>query len=105
MVSTDNGQVTITVPALVNLIHRTTLKLDNVDENKIKIRCLPQGVAIYLEVSIQPDQNVPEVTQLLQNTVRQDVETMVGLHVAEVRVVVAAIAKPASAQTKNSRFV
>ncbi len=88
----DQGKVSIGVPAMENIIRSSAAKISEVQDLKVKIKCLPHGVAVLLNCVLQADANVPAVTQALQNAVKQDLENMAGLTVEEVRVIVSSVA-------------
>lgn len=82
------GQVCITVPAISQVILKSARGLSGVREVRPVITGHKQGLTIYLHLLVTPDVVVPELTALLQERVKEDVEHLIGLPVAEVSVLV-----------------
>lgn len=84
----DAGEVTITLTALENLVIRASRQVKGIREVKPRVKILPEGVAILLEVSVTPEQNLPALAQTLQETVRNYVTATTGLESVEVRILI-----------------
>lgn len=83
-----NGQVSITVAAIKTIITKAVRRIDGVKETRSSVTHGPDGVTIYLHMMINPDISVPEMSQNVQAAVKEQLETIGGLQVAEVRVLV-----------------
>lgn len=75
-------------PALVSL--ETKITSDNA------------GVTVMLKIVAKADCNIPELTAALQASVKEHLESMVGLHVAAVRVVVADVMQPGAGSATSA---
>lgn len=86
--SSLNGQVYITVAAIKTIITKAVKKVDGVKETRSSVSNGPDGVVIYLHMMINPEISVPEMSQNVQTIVKQDLETIGGLTVSQVRVLI-----------------
>lgn len=84
----DAGEVTIALGALENLVVRAARQVKGIREVKPRVKILPEGVAILLEVSVTPEQNLPALAQTLQETVRNYITGTTGLESVEVRILI-----------------
>lgn len=83
-----NGQVSITVAAIKTIITKAVRKVDGVKETRSSVTDGPDGVVIYLHMMINPEKSVPEITQSVQAVVKEHLETIGGLQVSQVRVLI-----------------
>jgi len=88
----EEGEVTITSTALEQLVIKGARQLKGLREIKPKLKLLPEGVSISLEVTVSPDCNLPALAQELQDSVRRYITSTAGLEILEVRVLVNGIA-------------
>ncbi|SMB98577.1 Uncharacterized conserved protein YloU, alkaline shock protein (Asp23) family [Thermanaeromonas toyohensis ToBE] len=88
----EGGEVTITSTALEQLVIRGARQVKGLREIRPKLKLLPEGVALSLEVTASPDQNLPTLAQELQENVRRYVTGTAGLDILEVRVLINGIA-------------
>jgi len=86
--SSVNGQVSITVAAIKTIISRAVKKVDGVKETRSSVAQGPDGVIIYLHMMINPEISVPEMSKNVQAAVKEQLESIGGLQVSEVRVLV-----------------
>jgi len=82
------GEVKVTATAIEAVVTRTARETNGVREVKTRLRSLGTGVALFLLVVVQPDIPVPALTAELQKRVKENVESIIGVDVAEVRVLV-----------------
>lgn len=82
----DLGVVSISLPALENLVTRAARQVKGVREIRPRLRYGPEGLAISLNITVNPDHNLPEMAAELQAKVREYVAATAGLEVAEVQV-------------------
>lgn len=83
-----NGRVTITIPAIKQLVLRAVRTVEGIREVKPEVRNGKNGVRIDLVVMIGPDYKVPEMTDNVQKKVREMLENIGGLAVDAVQVTV-----------------
>ncbi|MGE5398335.1 MAG: alkaline shock response membrane anchor protein AmaP [Chitinophagales bacterium] len=85
---TPNGSVVITIPAIKQIVMTAVKKVDGIREVKPDVRMVKTGVGISLVISIFPSYKIPEISAVVQDRVREQLEEMAGLRVAEVKVTV-----------------
>lgn len=93
VIETSLGQVKITISALEKMSEKITKQTMGVKEAKTKVKCTPNGVAVFLEVSVAPDVNIPDVTAEIQTKINDYFIHKTGIQVEEVRVLVSNMVK------------
>jgi uncharacterized alkaline shock family protein YloU len=83
-----SGQVSITIPAINVIIMKAVKKVDGIKDIRPVVTSKPDGLLIYLHMMINPERNVPEMSQSIQSIVKEHIEKIVGLHVAEIKILV-----------------
>lgn len=83
-----SGQVSITVPAIKVIIMKAVKKIDGIKDIRPVVSNRQDGLLIYLHMMINPERNVPEMSQSIQSIVREYIEKIAGLQVAEIRILV-----------------
>lgn len=86
--TTSLGDIRITLGALEGMVTRAAHQVRGLKEVRPVLRCLPQGVAIFLQASVGPEINITQVSAELQEKVRSYIEELVGVQVVEIRVLV-----------------
>lgn len=86
--SSLNGQVSITVAAIKIIIMKAVKKVEGVRDIRSSVSSGADGLVIYLHMMINPEYSVPEMTRSIQAVVKEYLENIGGLQVAEVRVLV-----------------
>ncbi len=84
----EEGQVNISLNAIDNVVTRAAFQVENIKEVKTQIKPVDNGIAIYLKVVVPPNTKIPETAATLQKVVKEQIELMTGLKVAEVKVLV-----------------
>lgn len=82
------GEVRMTVSALENLVTKASNSVKGVREVKPRIKTLPGGVALFIQAAVNPELNIPSVTQQLQQEVAAYIQEYAGIEVLEVKVLV-----------------
>jgi len=82
------GEVSISIAAAQAIIMRAVRQVEGVKELRPTVMTTPAGVTVKLHTMLNPDHNVPETCQALQNVVRENLEKTGGLQVAEIKVLV-----------------
>ncbi|MGE5391878.1 MAG: alkaline shock response membrane anchor protein AmaP [Deltaproteobacteria bacterium] len=82
------GDVSITISAIEAIIMKAVRKVEGIREIEPSISNTPEGIKVYLHVAINPEYSVPEMTKDIQAIVKQYLEEIGGLDVAEVRILV-----------------
>ncbi|OEF98440.1 alkaline shock response membrane anchor protein AmaP [Desulfuribacillus alkaliarsenatis] len=86
--STDIGDVKISVEALEAMAARTGRQIEGVRELSAKVIPTEFGAKISMKVTLNPETNIPETTDKLQVEVKKYVETLSGVKIEKVLVVV-----------------
>ncbi|MGS0764037.1 alkaline shock response membrane anchor protein AmaP [Syntrophomonas curvata] len=82
------GEVSITVPAIKIIIMKAVKKIEGIKEIRPVVTNGADGLQVYLHMMINPDISVPELSKKVQDVVREYLENIGGLKVAEVKVLV-----------------
>lgn len=82
------GEVTITVAAIKVIILKAIKKIEGIKEVKTSVSSNAQGLIVNLHIMIDPELSVPETTKKIQDIVKQYLEEIGGLPVAEIRIMV-----------------
>ncbi|NLV16473.1 MAG: alkaline shock response membrane anchor protein AmaP [Syntrophomonadaceae bacterium] len=80
------GKVTITIPAIKQIILKAVKQVEGVREIKPEIKNGTDGVIVTLTLLVNPDYKVPEMTTAIQDKVKALLEEVGGVQVAEVRI-------------------
>lgn len=80
------GQVTMTVPAIELLIMKSVRQIEGVKDIRPQISKDKSGLTVKLNMMINPELNVPEVTAATQKIVKEQLENVGGLQVNAVKV-------------------
>ena len=95
------GQVTMSLEAIESMIHRTVSHIDGIKEVTPKLKIVGDKVAICLHITVQSDMIVPELGSAIQKSVKEDLESMAGISIAEIKVFVSAVDGQSAAQNKK----
>lgn len=82
------GDVSITVSAVKAIIMKAVRKVEGIREIEPSISNSAEGITVYLHAAINPEYSVPEMTKDIQNIVKQYLEEIGGLTVAEIKILV-----------------
>lgn len=92
IITTEQGEVSISLSALENLVKKAAFQVHGVRDVKPLIKITPQGVAILIKAALIPGTVIPEAAQEIQTGVKGFLEQMAGLAVVEVKVLVTEVA-------------
>lgn len=92
MVGSEADNVQISTNAVDCIIQQQKNIYPALEKLETKIVSDASGVNVVLKIVAKSDCNIPELTAALQSSVKSHLESMVGLNVASVRVVVADVA-------------
>ncbi|PKM85958.1 MAG: hypothetical protein CVU87_13660 [Firmicutes bacterium HGW-Firmicutes-12] len=85
---TPLGSIKITLAALDNLVIKAARSVQGIREVKAYIKAQQNYVSIQLTVQVQPDLNIPQMTEELQKKVKEYLTKTTGINVHDVRVIV-----------------
>lgn len=98
--TTPLGEIRISRQALENMVIRAAHQVHGLRDVRPVLRCLPEGVAIFLQASTAPEMAVPEVTAQVQEKVRSYIEELAGVQVLEIRILVDNVVRPSPARVQ-----
>jgi hypothetical protein len=82
------GRVDISVTALHDMILRSSRHIREIREIRPVLRYEKDGVAVTLNLKVNPDANIPEVARELQQEVQNYLDEKAGIHVNQLQVLV-----------------
>ncbi len=85
------GQVRIALTAVEDLVNRVVSQNSGIKDVKSKVVKVPDGVGINVRASVTPDVQIPEISQLIQQQVKEKVLEVTGMPVQNVRILVNSI--------------
>lgn len=83
-----DGEISMSIAAVKAIIMRAIRQVEGIKELRPDVHPSPAGVKVKLHTMILPDTNVPEISALLQSVVRDNLEKVGGLQVAEIKVLI-----------------
>ncbi|KQL49175.1 hypothetical protein AN963_05230 [Brevibacillus choshinensis] len=89
----DLGEVNITIQTIQTIAERAARRVKGVRDMKTNVKALESGNIISLRVSVDGETPLPELTQKLQQDVKDQVEGIAGVVISEVQVVVTEVAQ------------
>lgn len=98
----DIGQVTMSMEAIQSMINRTVSNIGGIKEVTPKLKIVGDKVAICLHITVQSDMIVPELGTTIQKAVKEDLETMAGVSIAEIKVLVSSVEEGAGGKQGKS---
>lgn len=96
---TGLGQVRVSVEAIENMVHRVVNQISGVREVKPRVACLPDGVSVFMRISVSPEINIPQTTDQIQGRVGEYIEEVAGIKVHSVKILVDSVSSEAGAGT------
>lgn len=82
------GEVSMSTAAIKVIIMKAIRQVNGVKETHSVVKKAPNGLAITLHMMINPELNVPELTSAAQQKVKEYLENIGGLQIAEIKVLV-----------------
>lgn len=86
--STENGMVYISLAAIDTMVQKHCRAQNRIRECESMICPTKDGVLIRLKLSTMPDTNLPELTTSLQETLKEYVESLSGISVIEIPILI-----------------
>lgn len=84
--NTDLGMIRVSINTLDNLSQKAVRKFNEVKDVKSSILAELDGIEIRLKISVMPEIKIPDLTQAIQASVKEYVESMSGILVKEVEI-------------------
>ncbi|QGT98961.1 hypothetical protein SYNTR_0368 [Candidatus Syntrophocurvum alkaliphilum] len=82
------GQVLITIPAIKVIIMKAVKQVEGLKEIKTDVKNTTNGLTVQMRVLINPDYNVPELSQNIQKTVKEHLHDIGGLSATDINVLI-----------------
>ncbi len=82
----EAGRAIITIPAIKSIIMKSVKPIEGIREIRPEVVNGINGVIVDLTLLVNPDYKVPDMTGLVQETVRSQLEEVGGVKVSEVRI-------------------
>ncbi len=74
-----NGQVTITLSAVEDLVKRISFQLREIKDTRAVVKATKKGIDIRLRVVLRAETSVPEFTAKLQNLIASRIQEVFGI--------------------------
>ena len=100
----DIGKVTMSMEAIQSMINRTVSNISGIKEVSPKLKIVGDKVAICLHITVQSDMIVPELGAAIQKAVKEDLEPMAGIAIAEIKVLVSSVDGASGDNAKKNRL-
>lgn len=84
----QEGSVNISLPAIETIVKQASTQIKSIKETKVQLKNTPEGAAVYLHVTVPAGTNIPETASALQKEVKEKLELLSGVNVAEVKVLI-----------------
>jgi uncharacterized alkaline shock family protein YloU len=89
---TQFGEIRIAVSAVESLALRATRRIKGVKDAHVGVRADLTGLDIFIEITVNPDLNIPQTTEEIRAKVDEYIFETVGIRVNSVKVLVAKVA-------------
>lgn len=87
------GEYRISFDALENMVLQATRGIEGVRDTRTRLSVSDRGLVIYVRIATLPDIKVPDLAGEIQKNVKEYVQDISGVDVAEVKVLVENISK------------
>ncbi len=88
---TQFGEIRITVSAIESLTLRATRKIRGVKDAHVGVRADLTGLDIFIEISVTPDLNIPQISEEIRTKVDEYINQTIGIRVNSIKVLVTRI--------------
>jgi uncharacterized alkaline shock family protein YloU len=89
---TQYGEIRIAVSAVESLALRAAKRIKGVKDAHVGVRADLTGLDIFIEITVNPDLNIPQVTEEIRAKVDEYIFETVGIRVNSVKVLVTKVA-------------
>jgi len=94
----ENGSVFISLEALNAMVQKHCRANARVRDCESHVCVVPAGVSIRLKLAAMPDTTLPELTQELQTTLKEYIQSLSGIAVAEIAIMI--VSAPGNARAR-----
>jgi uncharacterized alkaline shock family protein YloU len=89
---TQYGEIRIAVSAVESLALRAAKRIKGVKDAHVGVRADLTGLDIFIEITVNPDLNIPQITEEIRAKVDEYIFETVGIRVNSVKVLVTKVA-------------
>ena len=89
---TQFGEIRIAVSAIENLALRATKRVKGVKDVHVGVRADSDALDVFIEISVNPDLNIPQISEEIKAKVDEYIFDTVGIRVNSVKVLVTKVA-------------
>ncbi len=86
--TTDIGSTYMTMQAIDGMIQKHVRSNNRVRNCSSRIIIKDSGISVELKLELMPDTNIPEITSQLQKTLKEYVESLSGIFVDNIKIIV-----------------
>lgn len=97
----DIGEIRISLATIRSIAERIARRIKGVRDLKTTVKTKDQLNSITLHVTVDGETSIPEMTAKLQSDVKEQVEAVTGIDVAEVSVIITEVAAAASTTARR----
>ncbi len=103
--STESGQIKISINTIENIAKNAIKKIEGIKESKILVKIdSDESVSFLITIIIDGEKPIPEISEEIQNNIKESIERITGLSVKRVHVVVSDVSSSNKVITKKSRL-
>jgi len=74
-----DGQITVSLSAIEDLIKRLSSEFDEVKELKPNVKTTKEGVEIYCKTILNQGRSIPQATEEIQNSIKNKIQNILGI--------------------------
>ena len=89
--NSEGGQINISLEAVDNVVRKAALSVEGVRDVKSRLKAAKNGLGIRLQIALPHDTSVPATSTAVQTAVKEQLQMVTGLTVAEVAVLVSSV--------------
>ncbi len=102
--STDSGLIKVSIDTLENIALNATKKVEGIREPKIRVKIdSDESVSFIVHILVDGEKSIPQISEEIQNNIKDNIEQIAGLSVKRVHVVVTNISSINKSITKKSK--
>lgn len=99
----DGGQVRIAVSAVEQMVRQAVTPIEGIQDMKIDIEGLDDGIGLALDVQMVAGSHVPTVTMNMQQAIRRFVESNCGVLVRNIVISISAVTELSPLERRKTR--
>lgn len=72
----EHGEIRISINTVESLARKATMRIRGITDLKSKVTVSESGLSVFLKVTVDGEGPIPELTERLQTSVKEHVETI-----------------------------